>query len=108
MAKPAGDAEDRIELIDEPSPDEQTPETSKRWHVLVADDDEPVHAARSFALSNAMILGRRLSLLHAYGTEETRRIQATAPEVAVLLDVVMERTKTGWGAPSPPPRLMCK
>ncbi|MCV2354420.1 response regulator [Paucibacter sp. B2R-40] len=66
------------------------------WRVLVVDDDEEVHSATRYALRQAVILGRPLSLFHTYSAQATRELLATDRDFAmILLDVVMESERAG-------------
>ena len=66
------------------------------WRVLIVDDDEDVHASTTMAMSDAVILGRSLSFLHAHSACEGREVLAREVEIAViLLDVVMEESDSG-------------
>ncbi|HLA36221.1 MAG TPA: DUF3369 domain-containing protein, partial [Rhodocyclaceae bacterium] len=66
------------------------------WRVLIVDDDEDVHASTTMAMSDAVILGRSLSFLHAHSACEGREVLAREAEIAViLLDVVMEESDSG-------------
>ncbi len=66
------------------------------WKVLVVDDDAEVHQATVFALSEVIVCGRPLELLHAFSASEARTVLAASRDVAViLLDVVMERHDAG-------------
>lgn len=71
--------------------DAQTP-----WRVLVVDDDGEVHHATRYALESARLLGRPLTLIHAYSAAEAEQLLRQMPDIAVvLLDVVMESDDSG-------------
>lgn len=66
------------------------------WRVLVVDDDGEVHQATRFALNDKTILGRPLSLMHAYSATEAEQLLQQYNDIAVvLLDVVMESEDSG-------------
>lgn len=66
------------------------------WTVLIVDDDEDVHSSTAFALKDARIFDRRITILNAYSAAEARELLAHRPDVAViLLDVVMESKDAG-------------
>lgn len=66
------------------------------WKLIVADDDEEVHAVTALALSNFTFKERPLTILSAYSTEDTRKLIIDHPDTAViLLDVVMENHDSG-------------
>lgn len=66
------------------------------WRILLVDDDEEVHQTTLFALSDVLILGHPLELLHAYSANEASTILATNRDITVIfLDVVMEQEDSG-------------
>ncbi|WP_412777510.1 EAL domain-containing protein [Thalassospira lucentensis] len=66
------------------------------WKILIVDDDNDVHEATDFALSNVKILGRKLQLLHATNAEDAiGYLKATSDIAVIMLDVVMEEPDTG-------------
>ncbi|MBN2657295.1 MAG: DUF3369 domain-containing protein [Spirochaetales bacterium] len=66
------------------------------WKIIVADDDEEVHAVTALALSNFQFKGRALKMISAYSARETERLIEEHPDTAViLLDVVMEHHDSG-------------
>jgi CheY-like chemotaxis protein len=69
-----------------------------RWHILVVDDEEDVHAITQLALRRRRWLGREFALEHAASaTEATRLLESRAKghfDVA-LVDVVMESETAG-------------
>lgn len=91
------DADDFIEYADDEAP-RPSARNESAWRVLVVDDDQEVHDATGFALRNTSILGRPLTLLHAYSAREAREVLQREPDLAVvLLDVVMESEDAGLG-----------
>ena len=69
------------------------------WYLLIVDDDEDVHHATEFALSDLRVLGRPLEFLHAFNAEDAIAILSHRRDVAViLLDVVMEQEDAGLKA----------
>jgi response regulator RpfG family c-di-GMP phosphodiesterase len=66
------------------------------WKILIADDEEEVHAVTRMVLDNFIFEGRGLMLLSAYSGVETKHLLQEHPDTAiVLLDVVMEEETTG-------------
>jgi diguanylate cyclase (GGDEF)-like protein len=66
------------------------------WQVLIVDDDPEIHSVTQLALSDLIVLGRRLVYLHAYsGQEACKLIEENHDIVLVLLDVVMETDDAG-------------
>jgi response regulator RpfG family c-di-GMP phosphodiesterase len=66
------------------------------WKILIADDEEEVHAVTRMVLDNFIFEGRGLMLLSAYSGAETKHLLQEHPDMAiVLLDVVMEEETTG-------------
>jgi diguanylate cyclase (GGDEF)-like protein len=66
------------------------------WKVLIVDDDPEIHSVTQLALSDLIVLGRKLEYIHAYsGTDACRLIEQHEDIVLVLLDVVMETDNAG-------------
>ncbi|MBL4764115.1 MAG: EAL domain-containing protein [Colwellia sp.] len=66
------------------------------WPVLIVDDDPEIHSVTQLALSDLIVLGRRLEYHHAYSGEEAcKLIEENQDIVLVLLDVVMETDDAG-------------
>ena len=66
------------------------------WQVLIVDDDPEIHSVTQLALSDLIVLGRRLEYLHAYsGQDACKLIKENNDIVLVLLDVVMETDHAG-------------
>ncbi|NQY86295.1 MAG: EAL domain-containing protein [Colwellia sp.] len=66
------------------------------WQVLIVDDDPEIHSVTQLALSDLIVLGRRLEYLHAYsGQDACKLIEENQDIVLVLLDVVMETDDAG-------------
>lgn len=66
------------------------------WRVLIVDDDPEIHSVTQLALSDLVVLGRRLEYLHAYsGKDACQLIKEHDDIVLVLLDVVMETDDAG-------------
>ena len=82
------DDSDEDDIIDELSGD--------AWKVLIVDDDPEIHSVTQLALSDLVVLGRRLEYLHAYsGKDACQLIEEHEDIVLVLLDVVMETDDAG-------------
>ncbi len=70
--------------------------TNETWQVLIVDDDPEIHSVTKLALSDLVVLGRRLEYLHAYsGKAACQLIEEHNDIVLVLLDVVMETDDAG-------------
>lgn len=70
--------------------------TSSYWKVLIVDDDPEIHAVTQLALSDLVVLGRKLEYIHAYSGEQAREMLAEHDDIVlVLLDVVMESDDAG-------------
>ena len=71
-------------------------ESREPWKVIIADDEEEVHAVTRMVLDSFKFEGRGLELLSAYSGKETKELLRKHPDTAVLLlDVVMEEDATG-------------
>lgn len=71
-------------------------ESKKPWKILIADDEEEVHAITRMVLSNFTFESQGLTLLSAFSGAETKKLLQAHPDTAiVLLDVVMEEETTG-------------
>jgi len=101
-AAPGGD-EDLFFLEDEPADAAgaaaPASEAVEPWIVVVADDEEDIHAVTEMALRGFVYDGRPLRLVHAYSGAQAVEAVAAHPRVAaILLDVVMENEKAGLDA----------
>lgn len=66
------------------------------WKIIIADDEEEVHAMTKMVLKKFEFDGRKLQLLSAYSGAETIEMMKLHRDVAIiLLDVVMERDNSG-------------
>lgn len=75
---------------------ETPPEEDNEWKLLIADDEEEVHAVTRMVLDGFTFEQRGLQLIGAYSGEETKTLLKKHPDTAVLLlDVVMEEDTTG-------------
>lgn len=75
---------------------EEITSTSGVWRILIVDDEPEIHKVSELALSNLVVLDRRLEFLHAYTGKEAIEIMAEEKDIAVvLLDVVMESDDAG-------------
>lgn len=84
-------------FIDDSDEDETLAHGSNdTWQVLIVDDDPEIHSVTQLALSDLIVLGRRLEYLHAYsGNDACQLIEDNPDIVLVLLDVVMETDDAG-------------
>ena len=77
---------------------EEVRSESRRWHVLVVDDDGDVHAATQLALRGVTILDGYIELVHAHAAKEALELLSQRGDghfAVVLLDVVMESPSAG-------------
>jgi len=66
------------------------------WQVLIVDDDPEIHSVTQLALSDLIVLGRRLEYLHAYSGQDACKLIEQNPNIVLaLLDVVMETDDAG-------------
>lgn len=83
-----------FDIIDD-EPDSPSSQSSC-WKILIVDDDEDVHKATRYALSNISIFGRNLETLHASSADEAlARIEGQDDIAVALVDVVMETEDAG-------------
>lgn len=69
------------------------------WKILIADDDEAVHAVVRLALADVTIAGRRLQFRTARGGQEACRAIGGEEDIAVILmDLTMEHERSGLEA----------
>ena len=70
--------------------------TYEPWQILIVDDDPEVHSVTQLALSDLIVLDRRLEYLHAFSAKEACQLVKDNQDIAmVLLDVVMETDDAG-------------
>lgn len=70
--------------------------TATTWKILIADDEEEVHAVTKLVLRGLTFEGSPVEFLDAHSAAETRTIFDSGAEIAVLLlDVVMEDEHSG-------------
>lgn len=88
--------EDSIEKPIGASTDQPYAASRGNWKVIIADDEEEVHAMTKMVLKKFEFDGRKLQLISAYSGAETIELMKENPDVAILLlDVVMERDNSG-------------
>jgi len=72
---------------------------SRKWKVIIADDEEEVHSMTRMVLSDYTFDGQELEFFHAYSARETLELLSQHPDTAmILLDVVMETEDAGLKA----------
>ena len=91
------DLQDDFLFIDDSDEDEIIDGNNEdAWRVLIVDDDPEIHSVTQLALSDLIVLGRRLEYLHAYSGEDACKLIEQNPDIVlVLLDVVMETDDAG-------------
>ncbi|MBA3988700.1 MAG: diguanylate phosphodiesterase [Idiomarina sp.] len=79
------------------APEEDAPKGERKyWHILIADDDEEIHAVTKLALAGVELDHRTLKFSHAYSGEQALQfLQAHSDVALILLDVVMESEDSG-------------
>ena len=86
--------DEELFFAEEPSTAAQRPQSP--WKIVIADDEEEVHAVTRMVLDGFSFEGRGLELFSAYSGAETKRLLKEQPDTALLLlDVVMEEDTTG-------------
>ncbi len=79
-----------------PEPEKRPANPELPWRILIADDEEEVHAVTTVALADVVFKGRPIEFLHAHSALEARQILEANSDVAIiLLDVVMEADDAG-------------
>ncbi len=69
---------------------------SAPWKIIIADDEEEVHAMTRMVMKKFEFEGRAVELISAYSGKQTIEIMEAQPDVAIiLLDVVMENENSG-------------
>ena len=90
------DDNDILKFVSEEIDKNSSYQDIESWKLIVADDDEEVHAVTALALSDFTFKGRPLNILSSYSAEETEKMIVDNPDTAViLLDVVMENHDSG-------------
>lgn len=88
--------EEAIEKAIIASSEQESTSNQGCWKIIIADDEEEVHAMTKMVLKKFEFDGRKLELLSAYSGAETIEMMKLYPNVAILLlDVVMERDNSG-------------
>lgn len=71
-------------------------DAQRPWKILIADDEDEIHAITCLVFDNFQFEGRPLTFLSAYSGAESKRLLQAHPDIAlVLLDVVMEEETSG-------------
>ncbi len=66
------------------------------WKIIIADDEEQVHAVSELVLADFQFEQKKLDIIHTHSASETRLELIKHPDTAVLLlDVVMESDHAG-------------
>ena len=95
MVSKAAD-DDFLFLAEDETNSEAETQSSGEWHLLIVDDDEEIHTVTKLALSDLLVLDRKLVFHHAFSGKEALKFLAQNPYIAViLLDVVMESDDAG-------------
>jgi len=75
-------------------PQDHAPED--RIKVIIADDEQEVHAVTRFVLKDYEYKGKKLEFISAYSGEEAKQLLRDNPDASlILLDIVMERDDSG-------------
>jgi diguanylate cyclase (GGDEF)-like protein len=68
----------------------------ERIKVIIADDEEEVHAVTRFVLKDFRYAGKKLEFLSAYSAADAKRLLQEHPDASlILLDIVMEQDNSG-------------
>jgi diguanylate cyclase (GGDEF)-like protein len=76
----------------------RTPDSDpgERIKVIIADDEEEVHAVTRFVLKDFRYAGKKLEFLSAYSAADAKRLLQEHPDASlILLDIVMEQDNSG-------------
>lgn len=72
------------------------PQFVETYKLMIADDDKEVHMITKMILKDFSFEDRKLTFIHAYTGEETKKLLEEHPDTAILfLDVVMESHHSG-------------
>ena len=83
-------------LFADESPEVSNIRVSKKWKILIVDDEDDVHSTTRLVLADFTFEGAGLEFLSAYSAEQAFSILKEHSDVAViLLDVVMETNHAG-------------
>jgi response regulator RpfG family c-di-GMP phosphodiesterase len=87
--------EDELVFADE-SIEASDNECSRKWKILIVDDDEAVHKVTQMVLRDFSYKNQNLQFINAYSGGEARQMITEHPDTAlILLDVVMETSDAG-------------
>jgi response regulator RpfG family c-di-GMP phosphodiesterase len=71
-------------------------ESSKKWKILIVDDEAEVHTVTRMVLDDFKFEGRGITFISAYSGAEAKKVITDNPDCAlILLDVVMEANDSG-------------
>jgi len=69
---------------------------TKKWRVLIADDEEQIHEITKLVLKNVKFDNLEIEFIDTYSEKETKEVLRAISNIAVLfLDVVMENDDSG-------------
>ncbi len=72
------------------------PDDTHPWKILVVDDEEDIHQVTRMVLGDYHYLGRPVSIIGAYSSEQAIGVMREHPDIAlILLDVIMESDTAG-------------
>ncbi|MDR3415217.1 MAG: diguanylate cyclase [Nevskia sp.] len=90
--------EESVRFADEGAPEEISKDFHP-WKLLVADDDNDIHAVTRMALAGFRFGGQGLAIVDAYSGAQAVEAMRAEPDIAVvLMDVVMESETAGLEA----------
>jgi diguanylate cyclase (GGDEF)-like protein len=88
--------EDFLFIDDSADEDLELSNVKGSWKVLIVDDDPEIHSVTQLALSDLVVLNRKLEYFHAYSAQDAEKLLLAHPDIVlVLLDVVMESDDAG-------------
>lgn len=91
---PDSPGDDNLTFVDEKTHSDNVADNC--WKIIIADDEQEVHAVTELVFENLTFEGKYLHCLHTYSGEETKDVIKSNPDTAlILLDVVMETDQSG-------------
>lgn len=86
----------QLDFFKEETPKVEIQQYIETYKLMIADDDKEVHMITKMILKDFTFEDRKLTFIHAYTGEETKKLLEEHPDTAILfLDVVMESHHSG-------------
>lgn len=89
---------DELQFLEEEIHADEEKKTFEKinWNILIADDEEQVHAVTKLAAKDIEFLGRKINFHSVYSAESAKKFLKNRKDIAViLLDVIMESDQAG-------------